>query len=134
MHTHTHSLVRTPKHTLTQTCVCVCLAALQTREMASGLAFQKHVVACVFGDRGSRLLGLRAFMMPLRASSLTRPELPPVVFLGDRDYFLREWPDIHYFPHIYFLPVSVRGGTWVGVCGWMEGVLKFVVVGMCVCG
>ncbi|XP_067117105.1 calcium-activated potassium channel subunit alpha-1-like [Osmerus mordax] len=86
-----------------------------TREMASGLALQKHVVACVFGDGHSRLLGLRAFMMPLRASSLTRPELPTVIFLGDTDYFLREWPDIHYFPHVYFLPVSVGGcggGTW----------------------
>ncbi|XP_062337499.1 calcium-activated potassium channel subunit alpha-1-like [Osmerus eperlanus] len=76
-----------------------------TRQSASALALQKHVVACVFGDRGSRRLGLRAFMMPLRASSLTSPELPTVIFLGDRDYFLREWPDIHYFPHIYFLPV-----------------------------
>ncbi|XP_062327783.1 calcium-activated potassium channel subunit alpha-1-like [Osmerus eperlanus] len=81
-------------------------AVTLTRHSAIALALQKHVVACVFGDRGSRLQSLRAFMMPLRASSLTSPELPTVIFLGDRDYFLREWHDIHYFPNIYFLPGS----------------------------
>uniref|UniRef100_A0A8C7CND1 BK channel n=1 Tax=Oncorhynchus kisutch TaxID=8019 RepID=A0A8C7CND1_ONCKI len=75
-----------------------------TRQSASTLALQDHVVVCVFGDGGSSLLGLGDFMMPLRASSLTAPELRTVVFLGDPHYFSREWPNIQYFPHIYFLP------------------------------
>ena len=87
--------------------MCVCVYPPQTRQSASTLALQDHVVVCVFGDGGSSLLGLGDFMMPLRASSLTAPELRTVVFLGDPHYFSREWPNIQYFPHIYFLPVSL---------------------------
>ncbi|XP_031661250.1 calcium-activated potassium channel subunit alpha-1 isoform X2 [Oncorhynchus kisutch] len=82
-----------------------------TRQSASTLALQDHVVVCVFGDGGSSLLGLGDFMMPLRASSLTAPELRTVVFLGDPHYFSREWPNIQYFPHIYFLPGSPLCGA-----------------------
>nr|XP_029494067.1 calcium-activated potassium channel subunit alpha-1-like isoform X2 [Oncorhynchus nerka] len=82
-----------------------------TRQSASILALQDHVVVCVFGDGGSSLLGLGDFMMPLRASSLTAPELRTVVFLGDPHYFSREWPNIQYFPHIYFLPGSPLCGA-----------------------
>ncbi|CAB1320000.1 unnamed protein product [Coregonus sp. 'balchen'] len=86
-------------------------SALQTRQSASTLALQDHVVVCVFGDGGSSLLGLGDFMMPLRASSLTAPELRTVVFLGDPHYFSREWPNIQYFPNIYFLPGSPLCGA-----------------------
>uniref|UniRef100_A0A4W5REY6 BK channel n=1 Tax=Hucho hucho TaxID=62062 RepID=A0A4W5REY6_9TELE len=82
-----------------------------TRQSASTLALQDHVVVCVFGDGGSSLLGLGDFMMPLRASSLTAPELRTVVFLGDPHYFSREWPNIQYFPNIYFLPGSPLCGA-----------------------
>ncbi|KAL0979280.1 hypothetical protein UPYG_G00183140 [Umbra pygmaea] len=75
-----------------------------TRQSASALELKDHVLVCLFGDQGSSLLGLGDFMMPLRASSLTTPELRTVVFLGDPQYFSREWPSIHYFPNIYFLP------------------------------
>ncbi|KAL2092181.1 hypothetical protein ACEWY4_011979 [Coilia grayii] len=77
-----------------------------TRESAFVLPLNQHVVVCLFGDEGSSLLGLGDFMMPLRASSLTTPELKTVVFLGDPNYFRREWPHIQYFPKIYFLPGS----------------------------
>ncbi|KAG5280844.1 hypothetical protein AALO_G00064650 [Alosa alosa] len=77
-----------------------------TRERASVLPLWQHVVVCLFGDEKSNLLGLGDFMMPLRASSLTTPELKTVVFLGDPNYFRREWPNIQYFPNIYFLPGS----------------------------
>ncbi|CAB1322167.1 unnamed protein product, partial [Coregonus sp. 'balchen'] len=83
-----------------------------TRQSASTLALQDHmVVVCVFGDEGSSLLGLGDFMMPLRASSLTAPELRTVVFLGDPHYFRREWPNIQYFPNIYFMPGSPLCGA-----------------------
>jgi len=67
---HTHTRTNTLSHR--HACVCVCPAplqtrqsvsglALQTRQSVSGLALQKHLVSCVFGARGSRLLlGLQA--------------------------------------------------------------------------
>ncbi|XP_062400124.1 calcium-activated potassium channel subunit alpha-1-like [Sardina pilchardus] len=77
-----------------------------TRDRASVLPLRQHVVVCLFGDEKSSLLGLGDFMMPLRASSITTPELKTVVFLGDPNYFRREWPNIRYFDKIYFLPGS----------------------------
>ncbi|KAJ8005849.1 hypothetical protein DPEC_G00122180 [Dallia pectoralis] len=93
-------------------CPPVSLQAVSlTRQSASAVALQDHIVVCVFGDGGSSLLGLGDFMMPLRASSLTTPELRTVVFLGEPDYFSREWPNIQYFPNIYFMPGSPLCGA-----------------------
>ncbi|KAL7836940.1 hypothetical protein AOLI_G00282240 [Acnodon oligacanthus] len=44
-------------------------------------------------------------------SSLTSLELKTVVFLADPLYFIREWPSIHYFPNVYFLPGSPLCGA-----------------------
>ncbi|XP_027945243.1 potassium channel subfamily U member 1 [Eumetopias jubatus] len=68
--------------------------------------FRNHVVACVFGDATSTLMGLRNFVMPLRASSYTRPELKDIVFIGSLDYLKREWLFLRNFPRIYILPGS----------------------------
>uniref|UniRef100_A0A8C2PCT0 RCK N-terminal domain-containing protein n=1 Tax=Capra hircus TaxID=9925 RepID=A0A8C2PCT0_CAPHI len=40
--------------------------------------FRNHIVACVFGDAHSTLMGLRNFVMPLRASNYTRQELKDI--------------------------------------------------------
>uniref|UniRef100_A0A7N5JS41 Potassium channel subfamily U member 1 n=1 Tax=Ailuropoda melanoleuca TaxID=9646 RepID=A0A7N5JS41_AILME len=68
--------------------------------------FRNHVVACVFGDATSTLMGLRNFVMPLRASNYTRPELKDIVFIGSLDYLKREWLFLQNFPRIYILPGS----------------------------
>uniref|UniRef100_A0A8C8ZJX3 Potassium channel subfamily U member 1 n=1 Tax=Prolemur simus TaxID=1328070 RepID=A0A8C8ZJX3_PROSS len=68
--------------------------------------FQNHIVACVFGDAHSTLLGLRNFVMPLRTSNYTREELKDIVFIGSLDYLQREWRFLRNFPHIYILPGS----------------------------
>ncbi|XP_030647671.1 calcium-activated potassium channel subunit alpha-1-like [Chanos chanos] len=81
------------------------------RHIASALCFKNHILVCLFGDENSSLLGLGDFMMPLRASSLTLTELHSVVFLGDPAFFAREWPNVHCFPHIYFLPGSPLCGA-----------------------
>nr|XP_006625608.1 PREDICTED: calcium-activated potassium channel subunit alpha-1-like [Lepisosteus oculatus] len=80
--------------------------ATLTRQSAQELQLEGHVLVCVFGDERSSLLGLRDFMMPLRASNLTAAELRTVVFLGSHAYFQREWPSIHYFPKLLFLSGS----------------------------
>uniref|UniRef100_A0A2K6FKY4 Potassium channel subfamily U member 1 n=1 Tax=Propithecus coquereli TaxID=379532 RepID=A0A2K6FKY4_PROCO len=68
--------------------------------------FRNHIVACVFGDAHSTLLGLRNFVMPLRASNYTRQELKDIVFIGSLDYLQREWRFLRNFPQIYILPGS----------------------------
>ncbi|XP_035126152.1 potassium channel subfamily U member 1 isoform X2 [Callithrix jacchus] len=69
--------------------------------------FQNHIVACVFGDAHSALVGLRNFVMPLRASNYTQQELKDIVFIGPLDYLQREWQFLQNFPRIYILPGSV---------------------------
>uniref|UniRef100_A0A8C0DMK5 Potassium channel subfamily U member 1 n=1 Tax=Balaenoptera musculus TaxID=9771 RepID=A0A8C0DMK5_BALMU len=68
--------------------------------------FRNHIVACVFGDAHSTLMGLRNFVMPLRASNYTRQELKDIVFVGSLDYLQREWRFLQNFPQIYILPGS----------------------------
>ena len=67
------------------------------------------------GDAHSTLMGLRNFVMPLRASNYTRQELKDIVFIGSLDYLQREWRFIRNFPQIYILPVSVtvRNSEWL---------------------
>ncbi|KAK1792789.1 hypothetical protein P4O66_012107, partial [Electrophorus voltai] len=86
-----------------------------TRQTARALSLRNHVLVCVFGDECSSLLGLRDFLMPLRASSLTVPELKTVVFLGQPQYFSREWLNINYFPKILFLPFVSKVDGMQGV-------------------
>uniref|UniRef100_A0A8C9PXC4 BK channel n=1 Tax=Spermophilus dauricus TaxID=99837 RepID=A0A8C9PXC4_SPEDA len=68
--------------------------------------FRNHIIACIFGDAHTALMGLRNFVMPLRASNYTRQELKDIVFLGSLDYMQKEWRFLRNFPHIYILPGS----------------------------
>uniref|UniRef100_A0A8D2D504 Potassium channel subfamily U member 1 n=1 Tax=Sciurus vulgaris TaxID=55149 RepID=A0A8D2D504_SCIVU len=68
--------------------------------------FRNHIIACIFGDAHSALMGLRNFVMPLRASNYTRQELKDIVFLGSLDYMQKEWRFLRNFPQIYILPGS----------------------------
>ncbi|KAM4836632.1 potassium channel subfamily U member 1 [Thomomys bottae] len=73
---------------------------------SSKYEFRNHIVACVFGDAHSTLMGLRNFVIPLRASNYTQQELKDIVFIGSLDYLEREWRFIRNFPQIYILPGS----------------------------
>ncbi|XP_040587676.1 potassium channel subfamily U member 1 isoform X2 [Mesocricetus auratus] len=68
--------------------------------------FRNHIIACVFGDAHSALVGLQNFVMPLRASNYTRRELKDIVFIGALEYFQREWRFLRNFPQIYIMPGS----------------------------
>ncbi|XP_017168070.1 potassium channel subfamily U member 1 isoform X2 [Mus musculus] len=68
--------------------------------------FQNHIVVCVFGDAQCTLVGLRNFVMPLRASNYTRQELKDIVFIGSLEYFQREWRFLRNFPKIHIMPGS----------------------------
>ncbi|ELK28868.1 Potassium channel subfamily U member 1 [Myotis davidii] len=72
----------------------------------SKLEFRNHIVACIFGDAHSTLMGLQNFVMPLRASNYPRQELKDIVFIGSLEYLQREWRFLRNFPQIYVLPGS----------------------------
>uniref|UniRef100_A0A670ZG48 BK channel n=1 Tax=Pseudonaja textilis TaxID=8673 RepID=A0A670ZG48_PSETE len=62
-----------------------------------------HIVVCVFGDATSTMIGLRNFVMPLRASNFAFSELKDIVFVGCTEYLEREWEFIHNFPKLHLL-------------------------------
>lgn len=80
--------------------------SLQTRSEAAMTVLSGHVVVCIFGDVKSALIGLRNFVMPLRASNFHYHELKHIVFVGSLEYIKREWETLHNFPKISILPVS----------------------------
>ncbi|KRZ24570.1 Calcium-activated potassium channel slo-1, partial [Trichinella pseudospiralis] len=73
------------------------------REQASVTLLHNHVVLCLFADRHSPLIGLRNFVMPLRASNYHYHELKQVVIVGDVEYLRREWKMIQNLPKIIIL-------------------------------
>ncbi|KAM7535916.1 hypothetical protein Aperf_G00000089024 [Anoplocephala perfoliata] len=68
--------------------------------------FNDHIIVCIFADYRSPLIGLRSFIMPLRASNLHLQDLKTVVLVGNLEYIKREWKTIANFPKIWILPGS----------------------------
>ncbi|XP_056285049.1 calcium-activated potassium channel subunit alpha-1 isoform X8 [Pseudoliparis swirei] len=75
-----------------------------TRSEAAMTVLSGHVVVCIFGDVKSALIGLRNFVMPLRASNFHFHELKHIVFVGSLEYLKREWETLHNFPKVSILP------------------------------
>ena len=69
-------------------------------------AFSHHVVVCLFADAHSPLIGLRNFVMPLRASNFLLSELKHVVIVGDKEYIAKEWKGLCNFSKITVINVS----------------------------
>ena len=70
--------------------------------------FANHVIVCIFADPNSPVLGLRNFVLPLRASNYYYDELKPIVFIGNLEFLEKEWKSISNFPKIFILPVSKK--------------------------
>ncbi|XP_061613201.1 calcium-activated potassium channel subunit alpha-1-like isoform X2 [Phyllopteryx taeniolatus] len=75
-----------------------------TRIEAAMTVLSGHVVVCIFGDVKSAVIGLRNFVMPLRASNFHYHELKHIVFVGSLEYLKREWETLHNFPKVSILP------------------------------
>ncbi|VDK86828.1 unnamed protein product [Litomosoides sigmodontis] len=73
------------------------------RHQAAMTVLNGHVVVCLFADRSSPLIGLRNFVMPLRASNFHYHELKHVVIVGDVEYLKREWKTLYNLPKISIL-------------------------------
>lgn len=82
------------------------LSVNQDREQAAMTVLSNHVIVCLFANARSPLIGLRNFIMPLRASNFRRDELRHVVIVGDKDYIRKEWKNLCNFPMISILHVS----------------------------
>uniref|UniRef100_A0A8C3FDS7 Potassium calcium-activated channel subfamily U member 1 n=1 Tax=Chrysemys picta bellii TaxID=8478 RepID=A0A8C3FDS7_CHRPI len=91
---------------------CHCRSRSRTRSFSGNHQEQTtsplhdHIVVCVFGDTNSTLIGLRNFVMPLRASNFTYQELKDIVFVGSLEYMKREWKFIQNFPKLLLFPGS----------------------------
>uniref|UniRef100_A0A1I8AXV6 BK_channel_a domain-containing protein n=1 Tax=Meloidogyne hapla TaxID=6305 RepID=A0A1I8AXV6_MELHA len=73
------------------------------RSQAAMTVLNGHVVVCLFADKDSPLIGLRNFIMPLRASNFHYHELKHVVIVGDVEYLRHEWRTLHNLPKISIL-------------------------------
>ncbi|KAK0398293.1 hypothetical protein QR680_002517 [Steinernema hermaphroditum] len=73
------------------------------RHQAAMTVLNGHVVVCLFADKESPLIGLRNFVMPLRASNFHYHELKHVVIVGDVEYIKREWKTLYNLPKISIL-------------------------------
>ncbi|XP_069773575.1 calcium-activated potassium channel subunit alpha-1-like isoform X3 [Narcine bancroftii] len=76
------------------------------RAMASRLHLSNHVIVCIFSEPKCPAIGLRNFVMPLRASSFTYDELKSIVFVVSLEYIAKEWGSISNFPKVFILPGS----------------------------
>jgi hypothetical protein len=69
------------------------------------LNFKNHVIVCVYSSSKSSLVGLRSFILPLRASNYEYDELKTIVLIGDIDFLEKEWKHISTFPKLFLIPV-----------------------------
>ncbi|KHJ42250.1 Calcium-activated BK potassium channel alpha subunit [Trichuris suis] len=76
------------------------------RNQAKMTVLNGHVVVCLFADKDSPLIGLRNFVMPLRASNFHYHELKHMVIVGDIEYLKREWRTLYNLPKISILQGS----------------------------
>ena len=70
-------------------------------------SYSHHVVVCLFADAHSPLIGLRNFVMPLRASNFLLSELKHVVIVGDKEYIAKEWKGLCNFAKITVVNVRL---------------------------
>lgn len=67
---------------------------------------RNHIIVCLLAEPGAPRLGLRSFVLPLRASNISGSDYRPIVFLASQDYLRQEWSEIENFPDVYVLPGS----------------------------
>ena len=67
---------------------------------------RNHILVCLLASEKAPRLGLRSFVLPLRASNIPANELRPIVFLTSHEYIAEEWHELENFPDVYFLPGS----------------------------
>ena len=97
----------------------ICFLCFQSRGKASSGVLSGHIILCIFGDKDSPLLGLRNFVMPLRASNFHYHELKEIILLGDVECIRREWETVCNFPKISILSVNMTFHNLFGLIFWV---------------
>lgn len=69
---------------------------------------KNHVICCIFAEESSPVIGLRSFVMPLRASNFDENELKPIVLIGNTAFLKKEWRHICNFPKVYLVDVNIE--------------------------
>nr|CDS20750.1 potassium large conductance calcium activated [Echinococcus granulosus] len=75
-------------------------------EVEASKYLRNHILVCLLVGEKAPRLGLRSFVLPLRASNIPAHELRPIIFLTSHEYIAEEWREMENFPDIYFLPGS----------------------------
>lgn len=83
---------------------------------SSRYTFAHHVIVCIFAEQDSPLIGLRNFVLPLRASNYHYDELKDIVFIGNSDFLAKEWKSISNFPKIHIFPGSPNSRSILRSC------------------
>ncbi|CAF1355878.1 unnamed protein product, partial [Didymodactylos carnosus] len=78
----------------------------QTIDSRMKCELSNHVICCIFARENSPVIGLRNFVMPLRASNFEEYELKPIVFVGNSVFLKKEWKHICNFPKLYIIEGS----------------------------
>ncbi|CAF0722248.1 unnamed protein product [Didymodactylos carnosus] len=78
----------------------------QTINIRMKCELSNHVICCIFAEENSPVIGLRNFVMPLRASNFEEHELKPIVFVGSSVFLKKEWRHICNFPKLYIVEGS----------------------------
>ncbi|CAF4562863.1 unnamed protein product [Rotaria sp. Silwood1] len=78
----------------------------QTIDIRVKCELSHHVICCIFAEESSPVIGLRSFVMPLRASNFDEHELKPIVFIGNSIFLRKEWRHICNFPKVYVVDGS----------------------------
>ncbi|VDO03517.1 unnamed protein product [Rodentolepis nana] len=84
-------------------------------DVKAGRILQNHILVCLLADKKAPRLGLRSFVLPLRASNLPASQIRPIVFLTSHEFISEEWHELENFPEVYFLPGSPlsRRDLWI---------------------
>ncbi|CAF4881963.1 unnamed protein product, partial [Rotaria socialis] len=78
----------------------------QTIDIRVKCELTHHVICCIFAEESSPVIGLRSFVMPLRASNFDENELKSIVFIGNGVFLRKEWRHICNFPKVHVVDGS----------------------------
>ncbi|VDD77076.1 unnamed protein product [Mesocestoides corti] len=73
---------------------------------AASKSLRNHILVCLLAGNKAPQLGLRSFILPLRASNIGVQDLRPIVFLSSYAAVSEEWHEMENFPNVYLLPGS----------------------------
>ncbi|KAI3384474.1 hypothetical protein SNEBB_003209 [Seison nebaliae] len=95
------------------------LTSCLVKPFETSVNFKNHVLVLIFADEATPMVGLRNFVMPLRASNFRGSELKDIIFVTSSiEWINREWAFISNFNRIYVVhewPNKRRILRWLNI-------------------